>query len=118
MSRPRLPIGTFGEIGYSAAMGGRVTARARYRDWDGKIRLVQATAGTARGADRALKTKLGGRTDVQPSTSSLTADSSFADLVEYWLADLDLENRLSKGTRQLYERKIRQLVLPAFADLA
>lgn len=118
MSRPRLSIGTFGEVGYLPAAGGRVTARAAYRDWDGKTRLVQATAGTTRAAENALKAKFAGRTHFQPSTSSLTADSSFHDLVEYWLADLDLENRISKSTRQLYERNIRQLVLPIFGDLA
>jgi len=117
MSRQRLSIGTFGELGYYAAASGRVTARATYRDWDGKSRLVQATASTPKAAEHALKAKLASRTFFQPPTSSLTADSSFSDLVEYWLADLDLENRISKGTRQLYERNIRQLVLPVFADL-
>jgi hypothetical protein len=34
--------------------------------------------------------------------------------VEVWLADLDLENRLAVSTRALYERNMRQLVLPAF----
>lgn len=43
MSRQRLTIGTFGEIGHLVSPSGRVVARARYRDWDGKSRLVQAT---------------------------------------------------------------------------
>ncbi|WP_198664477.1 tyrosine-type recombinase/integrase [Jiangella endophytica] len=37
--------------------------------------------------------------------------------MEYWLEDLDLEDRLSPSTRQLYERDMRTLVLPAFAEL-
>ncbi|MCU1530113.1 MAG: integrase [Frondihabitans sp.] len=40
MSRQRLTIGTFGDIGFLPASGGRTVARARYRDWDGKTRLV------------------------------------------------------------------------------
>ncbi len=48
MSRPRLTIGTFGTIGFQTTTNGRVTARARYRDWDGKSRLVQATGDTKR----------------------------------------------------------------------
>ncbi|MHA3722555.1 hypothetical protein ACXR2T_01620 [Leucobacter sp. HY1910] len=44
MSRPRLTIGTHGEIGYLPAASGRITAYARYRDWDGVTRVVQATA--------------------------------------------------------------------------
>ena len=57
MGRPRLTIGTFGDIGYQRAAGGRVVARARYRDWDGKARLVQATGETRKAAERALKAK-------------------------------------------------------------
>lgn len=38
MSRVRLAIGTFGEIGFLAAAPSRVIARARYRDWDGRTR--------------------------------------------------------------------------------
>lgn len=38
MSRQRLTIGTFGEIGYLKSSNGRTVARARYRDWDGKSR--------------------------------------------------------------------------------
>ncbi len=117
MSRPRLPIGTFGTIGFQTASNGRVTARARYRDWDGKSRLVQATGGTKRAAEHALKAKLADRTLFQPSGTSLSADSPFPDLVTYWLEDLDIEDRLSKTTRQLYERNMRTLVMPAFKDL-
>ncbi|MFA5606918.1 MAG: tyrosine-type recombinase/integrase [Leucobacter sp.] len=117
MSRPRLPIGTFGTIGFQTASNGRVTARARYRDWDGRSRLVQATGGTKRAAEHALKAKLADRTLFQPAGISLSADSPFRDLVTYWLEDLDIEDRLSKTTRQLYERNMRTLVMPAFKDL-
>ena len=117
MSRPRLTIGTFGTIGFQTASNGRVTARARYRDWDGKSRLVQATGGTKRAAEHALKAKLADRTLFQPAGISLSADSPFRDLVTYWLDDLDIEDRLSKTTRQLYERNMRTLVMPAFKDL-
>lgn len=117
MGRPRLTIGTFGDIGYQRATGGRVVARARYRDWDGKARLVQATGETRKAAERALKAKLADRTLFQPSSSALTADSPFPDLVAYWLEDLDLEDRLSKRTRQLYERNMQTLVMPVFGNL-
>jgi integrase len=117
MSRPRLPIGTFGTIGFQTSSNGRVTARARYRDWDGKSRLVQATGDTTRAAEQRLKAKFAERTLYQPAGIGLTADSPFPDLVAYWLEDLDLEDRLSTTTRQLYERNMRTLVLPAFKDL-
>jgi hypothetical protein len=81
--------------------GGRHTARARYRDWDGKNRLVEATAETGKAATRTLKQKLTSRTLFQPSSSALTPDSAFEELVGYWLEDLDLEDRLSRTTRLL-----------------
>ena len=117
MSRPRLTIGTFGDVGFQTAPNGRVTARARYRDWDGKSRLVQTTGDTKRSAEQTLKARLAERSLFQPSGIGLTADSPFPDLVAYWLEDLDLEDRLSKTTRQLYERNMRTLVMPVFKDL-
>ena len=117
MSRPRTPIGTFGAIRFVDAGGGRVQARTRYRDWDGKLRQVSATAGTQRAAERALKAKLADRLPVQPTGTALTADSPFRELVDYWLADLDLEGRLAISTREAYERNMRRLVLPAFQHL-
>lgn len=117
MSAPRLKIGTFGEIGFASTEAGRVVARARYRDWDGKSRLVQATAVTKRAAELALKVKLADRSLFQPASSGLNADSPFSALVAYWLEDLQLDDRLSKTTRQLYERNMRTLVMPAFEHL-
>jgi len=117
MSRERLAVGTFGEIGFLPAPGGRVIARARYRDWNGRTRQVQATATSEALAERALKAKFSNRSLFQPTTSSLTPDSLLSDLVVYWLDDLDLEGRLAQRTRQLYERNMRTLVLPALGSL-
>jgi len=117
VSAPRLAIGTFGEIGFVTTPAGRVTARARYRDWDGRSRLVQATGDTARSAERLLKAKFTDRSLFQPASAALTPDSSFLDLVAYWLEDMELEDRISKGTQQLYERNMRTLVIPAFRNL-
>ncbi|MGC3956270.1 MAG: tyrosine-type recombinase/integrase [Propionicimonas sp.] len=61
--------------------------------------------------------KLAERALFQPSMSSLTPDSPFPDLVAYWLEDLDLEDRLTTRTRQLYERNMQTLVMPAFGNL-
>ena len=47
----------------------------------------------------------------------MTPDSPFGDLVAYWLQDIDLEGRISKTTRILYERNMRTLVLPVFEHL-
>ncbi|WP_120337476.1 tyrosine-type recombinase/integrase [Cryobacterium soli] len=97
---------------------GRYEARTRYRDWDGHARLVQGTGGTAKAAERALKAKLADRDLFQPADTSLSPDSLFRDLVVYWLEDIDLEDRISRTTRNLYERNMRTLVSPAFDHLA
>jgi integrase len=80
---------------------------------------VQATADTAKAAERALKARVAGRSELQPASGSghLTPDSPFDDLVAYWLQDIDLEGRISKTTRILYERNMRTLVLPVFEHL-
>lgn len=48
------------------------------------------------------------------STGEVTGDSSFAKLIEIWLDDLDMTNKPAPSTRSLYERNMRQLVMPAF----
>ncbi|MGI9018524.1 MAG: hypothetical protein ACR2HR_15725 [Euzebya sp.] len=117
MPRPRTPIGTFGAIGYRTRDGGRVVARTRFRDWDGKLRNVQASGDSRAAAEYRLKAKLNERSLVQPSFTSISPDSAFGELVEYWLEDLDLEGHLAPRTREFYEWVMRKVVEPAFKDL-
>ena len=117
MSRQRIPIGTHGEVTVMNLPDGRVEVRTRYRDFDGKARLVSARAGTRSAASAALKKRLAQRHLYQPVDTTLTLDSLFGELVDYWLADLDLENRIAPSTRRGYEDAMRKLVLPAFQHL-
>lgn len=91
-------------------------ARTRYRDDDGRLRRVQATAPTEKAAERELKAQLARRASHTGSVGELSPDSPFTQLVDVWLDDLDLEGRLAQSTRQLYERNMRKLVLPAFEN--
>jgi hypothetical protein len=100
-------------ITYVKVAGGRVRARTRYRDDDGQVRRVSATGATSKEAERNLKKVLSQRPS-HIASGELTGDRSFAKLVEVWLEDLDLENKLAPSTRALYERNMRQLVMPAF----
>ena len=113
MGRPRTPIGTFGDVTYVKMPGGRVRARTRYRDNDGQVRRVSATGSSNKDALRALKASLAQRGS-QVGTGEITGDTTFAKLVDVWLDDLDLTNILAPSTRSLYERNVRQLVMPAF----
>ncbi|WP_225733591.1 hypothetical protein [Pseudoclavibacter sp. CFCC 13611] len=47
----------------------------------------------------------------------MSTDSLFPELVAYWLEDMEIEDRVTRTTRNLYERDMRTLVLPAFKDL-
>jgi integrase len=117
MARPRTPIGTFGGFRFEKAASGLVYARTRYRDSDGRLRQIQASGRTQRAAERNLKEKLTRRVDQSNRAGEITADSPFPKLVELWLADLDLEDRLAANTRDLYEREMRNLVLPTFEHM-
>ena len=116
MPRPRTPIGTFGEIYYEKAPGGRFRAFARFRDHDGQLRRVQTTAATQQAAARKLKELLAERAEQSVGQGELSGSSSFRHLVDVWLADLDLEGKLARSTRDLYERNMEKLVMPAFAN--
>ena len=117
MSRPRLAIGNFGDFSYRPLASGHILARARYRDWDGLTRQVQASGTTQKAAEFALKEKLSERALYLPGTGELTADSTFSQLADYWLVDVDLNPDLAEGTRQLYRWNMVHLVLPHFANL-
>lgn len=118
MAKPRTPIGTFGAIEFRLTDSGRVEARTRFRDWDGRLRRVQATGPTRNAAERKLKAKLVERSLVQPQFTSLTPDSRYTALADYWLEDMELEARLTISTQQTYERNMRNLVLPPFGELS
>jgi integrase len=115
MARPRTPIGTFGEISF-VRVGNKVRARTRYRDDDGRIRRVQATGVSEADAVRRLKAGLAQRQS-RRAYGELSPDSSFGALVKIWLEDLDLDGDLARSTRDLYERDMRTIVLPAFEHL-
>ena len=117
MSRQRLPIGTHGEITVMNLPDGRVEVRTRYRDFDGKARLVSARAATKSSALAKLKKRLAQRNLYQPVDTTLTLDSLFGELVDYWLADLDLEGRIAPSTRRGSVDAMRKFVLPAFQHL-
>lgn len=114
MARPRTPIGTFGTIEFTNMPGGTVRARVRFRDHDGQVRRVEASDTTRKLAEHRLKEKLANRSGHTPGIGELGPDSSFRHLIDVWLGDLDLEAKLAPSTRALYERNMRQLVMPAF----
>lgn len=116
MAKPRTPIGTWGAINLDRTPSGADRARTWFRDLDGRSRLVQASGETPKQAEIALKAKLARRIRRSSGSVELTADSPFTRLVEVWLDDLELDD-LAPSTRELYERDMRTLVLPAFREM-
>lgn len=86
--RPKLPLGTYGEITVTAAKHSTkarpvYVARARFRDSDGATRSVTKTGATKTAAKDALKVALVSRaTKVQQS--SVTSAMTVADLSRVW----------------------------------
>ncbi|WP_285106452.1 hypothetical protein [Promicromonospora sp. MEB111] len=112
MGRSRISIGTFGSINTTQNSPRSWTARARFRDPDGVLRPVEASGTTAVVAEQELKVRLAHRIRIVASVSDLHPHSPFPELVRVWLEDLDLDP--DQGTKDLYERDIRTLVLPVF----
>ena len=61
IGRPRTPIGTWGAINTRRTTAGTWEARTRYRDADGRLRLVSARGRTAAAARNHLQARLADR---------------------------------------------------------
>ncbi|HEY8720762.1 site-specific integrase [Pengzhenrongella sp.] len=110
--RPRTSIGTFGEIRV-VDLGGRYCAETRYRDLDGRLRKVRATALSARAVRSLVKDRLAARVGYG-SGGLLSLSSPFSDLAELWLDDLTSRD-ISEGTKENYRDDLRLHVRPFFA---
>jgi integrase len=115
--RDRLEIGTYGDINTLHTAAGTVRAEARYRDWDGEVRKVTATAPTVKAAKQVLRNKLSGRSRATGFGTTLTPDSTVTDLADAWLEDVQIRPDLAAGTKDLYRRELISLVLPSFSKL-
>lgn len=128
MGRPKLEIGTFGEINTQELPGGRWCARARYRDRDGVTRAVKATGDTQAKAKAALRGRLRDRRRGPAGTDDeLTPESTVEELLTHWLAtcradtDLAIANGAKPGkghdTLDGYEGVIERTILPALREV-
>lgn len=116
MARPRLPIGTWGEICTVPTEGGRVRAIARFRDLDGVTRKVERTGRTKTAARTALVEELQRRARPAGMTTDLTAESPVVDALELWLDEAS--DRLAVQSRRRYRTTIDRHLAPAFQEVA
>ncbi len=114
MSRPPLPLGTFGSIDVNHARSGRVRARARFRDYDGSCRPVTRWAGNEDEARSRLLQALAER--ARFPEGELAAGTRLSAAARVWLADLDA-SALTTNSKQLYRAAARLYLVPALGDV-
>lgn len=115
MARKPAPIGTYGVIGTSQNKRGAWVAKARFRDFDGVTRLVQATGETEAKARNALKASLVDRS--RPSGGeAITSESTVAELLDYWLDEIDRSER-ADSTKAYYRRAVEKAIKPALSEV-
>ena len=113
MGRPPLPVGTFGRIHVRVLGKGRVEARASFRDFDGRRRLVARHGQSRAEAERRLREALRDRSG---TTTPVGADTRVAVVAREWLADVDAAE-LAAGTKRLYRFAAESYILPGVGDL-
>jgi integrase len=115
MARPSLPIGTYGNIRTEALGPNRFCARARFRDYDGRVRDVEATDVTAPAAIRALKARM--RDRATPNDDEITRETFVSKLAELWIDEIIAEERVTAQTIDRYRTSLRTAILPAVGSL-
>jgi integrase len=114
MGRPPLPVGTFGKIHVRVLGKGRVEARASFRDFDGRRRLVARYGQTRAEAERRLREALRDRSGT--TTAPVAADARLTAMAQLWLADVEAAD-LAAGTKRLYRFATESYILPGVGDL-
>jgi integrase len=113
VGRPPLAPGTFGKVLFLDHASGKVQARAIFRDYDGRTRLVSKLGKTRAAAERALKAELANRQ--APAGSGVIGSTTRVDtLADVWLAG---GHDWSSGTRRTYDSIVRNQVKPALGGL-
>lgn len=114
MSRPPLPVGTWGSITVTGTPG-RWRARTRFRDYDGVTRHVERTGPTKGAARNALTAALKDR--AAPSGDAIHADTRLSEVASVWLAERAAEGRLTVNTMRRYREAVEDYITPSIGAL-
>ncbi|MFN2562007.1 MAG: hypothetical protein ABR571_12020 [Jatrophihabitans sp.] len=114
---PGVPLGRpprpFGKILLVATGSGHVEARAPFRDFDGRVRLVCKTGSSRAAAERRLKAELAAR-QAPGGAGSITAATRVDGLADAWL---DGAHEWSTGTHRTYASVVRKQLKPTLGQL-
>ena len=125
MGRSPLAIGSWGLIRTYPVVQDtkgkpvRHRAIAKYRDFDGRVRRVEASGRSATQATQNLRGRLQARTRAG-GHGGLTMMTRFAEAAELWLSKLDdmvRDGRRSPGTVETYRRQLKNHILPALGEV-
>jgi integrase len=118
MSRPPLPLGTYGKI-KTWQDGKTWLARVQFRDYDGMIRMVKRSGRTRAATERALRAALADR-QTPVKQAEITAETKIAKVAELWLAEVERAvdgGTKSPGTLDAYRSIYQRHVQPALGSL-
>jgi integrase len=113
VGRPPLRLGTAGKTLFVAMPNGRIQARVKFRDFDGRVRLVAKYGLSRAAAERALKLALANRQTPGGSGATVAA-THVSELARLWL---DAPHGWSTGTERTYRSVVGNQVVPALGDL-
>lgn len=114
MPRPPLQVGTWGKVSRDQVAPGVWRAMARFRDFDGRTRKVEARAGTGAKAERALILAMTDR--AMPAGEDITADTRISRVAVTWWAEF-LDQDRALNTRRRYEDIKDNYVVPGVGGL-
>lgn len=95
---------------------GRWRARTRYRDRDGRTRMVAKYAGSAASAERALKESLTARRP-PAGDGSVTGDTRVEAWATSWLAVVNRDQRRKHATKDRYRWIVERVITPGVGGL-
>jgi integrase len=115
MSRPPLPVGTYGKIRTDSLPWGGFRAITRYRDFDGTTRRVERVGRSVTAAENNLKKALRDRGRAALD-GEITADTKVSAVAELWLRDLEDSDKAIR-TKVTYLENWERHVRPAVGEL-
>ena len=114
MPRPPLPLGAWGRINTTRVEAGQYRSRARFRDFDGVTRLVEASGPSRGKAEAELLDRL--RNRARPSAEDITGSTTLGAVADMWILDLQDSDRAA-GTKETYADLVRRHLRPALGQV-
>ncbi len=118
MARPRLPVGTYGEIRVYP-VGAKFRAIADYRDYDGVKRPVERIGKSETAARNRLKEALRDRGRIDAG-AEITPQTKVSALAELWFAEIETdvrEGKKSPNTARQYRERLDNQIILAIGEL-